>query len=98
MKCSFGLLAMGACGCWRGHHPGCRRQDWRLYLLAIAFSLGDEMLHVISDENALGQKINDVRFYDQHYDAELLGNYQRHYMKQAKSVADSLRWRPRDIG
>ncbi|MGD1906455.1 MAG: hypothetical protein ACFB0C_10740 [Leptolyngbyaceae cyanobacterium] len=72
-------------------------------LLAIAFSLGDEMLHVISDENALGQRINAVRFQGQHYEAELLGNYQRHYMKQAKPVADQMgadhggRWRPRDI-
>lgn len=72
-------------------------------LLAIAFSLGDELLHILSDENAVGQKVNAVRRQGQIYDAELLSQYQQHYLKTAKPVADHLgadhgsRWRPRDV-
>lgn len=72
-------------------------------LLSIAFSLGDEILHVLADENAIGQKANAVRYQGQVYDAQLLSEYQRHYMKSAKPVADNLgaehgrEWRPRDL-
>jgi hypothetical protein len=72
-------------------------------LLSIAFSIGDELLHVVSDENALGQTANQVRYQGQRYEAQLLDKYQRHYMKRAKPVADELgadhgaRWRPRDL-
>ena len=72
-------------------------------LMAIAFSLGDELLHIVSDENALGQQSNAVRFQGQRYEAQLLNRYQGHYMKNAGPVADDLgadhgaRWRPRDL-
>jgi hypothetical protein len=72
-------------------------------LMAIAFSLGDELLHVVSDENALGQQSNRVRYQGQRYESQLLSRYQNHYMKNAQPVADELgadhgaRWRPRDL-
>jgi hypothetical protein len=72
-------------------------------LLSIAFSLGDEILHVIADENAIGQQANAVRYQGQRYEAQLLNEYQRHYMRSAKPVADNLgaehgaNWRPRDL-
>lgn len=69
--------------------------------LACAFSLGDELLHLVADESAIAEELNRVRHQGQTYEAHLMNRYQAGYIKTAEPTADQLgaehggRWRPR---
>jgi hypothetical protein len=69
-------------------------------VFALGLTFGDELLHVFSDENAVGATANRVSHQAQVHHAQLQARYQTHYLKSAQSVADELGqqhgegWRP----
>lgn len=69
-------------------------------VMSFGLVFGDELAHLLADENAVGAEHNLARHQSVTYQARLQARYQRHYLKEAQSVADQLGaehgkgWRP----
>ena len=69
---------------------------------AVAFSLGDEMLQLFADENAIGQRMNATAFASIANDADLYLRYEAARLREGTKAArksgqaDGKRWRPRN--
>lgn len=69
-------------------------------VMSLGLVFGDELAHLLADENAVGAELNAVRHQAATHQAALQARYQRHYLKEARGVADELGaehgkgWRP----